>query len=269
MLYVAVTRAKKELYMYIPKDLAPKDEGKKKQDGDINDEISIGTTTPLIEMAVVGICQKVEDNDKESDKKDTVKPIRYTYGEKCNVKSSETEDKSTILRSYPTSKSNISVRKPSKRYMDEGMTPGTESCTKGIQLHKVFEGANSVDDLYAAIERLETNKRIDNAEVELLRTNINSILTNEMVAEWFGGEWDDIKHEAGIIDKGENLRPDRVMIKGDRAVVVDYKFGERRSNSYHKKMKSYIEKLAKMKRYATIEGYIWYVKHNEIVRVEA
>ena len=267
MLYVAVTRAKKELYMYIPKDMAPKDKDNKKQNEEANEKVTIDTTTPLIETAIVDICQKVENDDNEDSAEDVIKPIRYTYGEKCNVKSSNSEDKSTILRSYPTSKPHISVRKPSKRYMDEGMTPGTESCTKGIQLHKVFEGANSVEDLYAAIERLETNKRIDSAEVKLLRNNIESILTNEMVAEWFGGEWDDIKHEAGIIDKGENLRPDRVMIKGDRAIVVDYKFGDNTSSSYHKKMKKYIDLLDKMKRYTTIEGYIWYVKRNEIVKV--
>lgn len=269
MLYVAVTRAKKELYMFISKDLNPKEKdnsskSKETQDDNNSNQEDIDTTTPLILNAVTKICK---DNIEKVVEDGVTKLIRYTYGEKLDVKSKETENNSIIMESYPTKKPEISVRKPNKRFMDEGMTPGTESCTKGIQLHKVFEGANSVDDLYSAIERLATNKKVDAIEAKHLCANIDNALANDIVAEWFSGEWEDIKCEAGIIYKDENLRPDRVMIKGDRAIVVDYKFGDKTSNSYNKKMKTYIDFLTRMKRYKSIEGYIWYVKLNEIVKV--
>jgi ATP-dependent exoDNAse (exonuclease V) beta subunit len=268
ILYVAVTRAKKELYMYIPKDLNPnKKSSKKKSEEQSNDDEPevINTTTPLVINAVKEICK--DNIHKELDASNEVKLIRYSYGEKCDVVNSVSENRSTIMDAYPTQKPNISVRKPSKRFLDEGLTPGTESCAKGIMLHKVFENAYNMQDLYNAIERLKTNNDVTAEEAEHLCANIDDALTNDLVAEWFNGEWDDIKCEAGIICKDNNIRPDRVMIKGNRAIVVDYKFGNKTSKSYNKKIKTYIDYLEKMKRYSDIEGYIWYVMLNKIEKV--
>jgi CRISPR/Cas system-associated exonuclease Cas4 (RecB family) len=81
-------------------------------------------------------------------------------------------------------------------------------------------------------------------------------------------EWDDVKCEVDILDKAKSCRPDRVMIKGDRAVVVDYKFGDMQSDSYIKKMKTYLDLLRNMKRFNSVEGYIWYVALDEVVEVK-
>jgi hypothetical protein len=93
-------------------------------------------------------------------------------------------------------------------------------------------------------------------------------MQNEMVAEWFDGTWSDIKHEAEILRKGNRThRPDRVMIKDNRVVVVDYKFGELKSTKYNKKVDKYMDLIREMGKYDTIEGYIWYVMLGEIERV--
>ena len=62
-------------------------------------------------------------------------------------------------------------------------------------------------------------------------------------------------------------RPDRVMIKGNKAVVVDYKFGSEKSKLHHKQVANYMNLLHQMG-YTSIEGYIWYLSMGEIVKVE-
>ena len=62
-------------------------------------------------------------------------------------------------------------------------------------------------------------------------------------------------------------RPDRVMIRGDKAVVVDYKFGEEKLSSHRKQIKNYIKLLHEMG-YNSVEGYAWYLSLGEIVRIE-
>ena len=93
-------------------------------------------------------------------------------------------------------------------------------------------------------------------------------MQHDTISAWFSGEWEDIKHEANILRKGKTQRPDRVMIKDGRAVVVDYKFGDKTNKQYHKKMKEYIKLLDEMNCYSVIEGYIWYINLGIVERVE-
>ena len=57
------------------------------------------------------------------------------------------------------------------------------------------------------------------------------------------------------------------MIAGDRAVVIDYKFGNKIDKSYTKQVKEYIKLLEEMKRYTRIEGYVWYIHLGHIENV--
>ena len=65
---------------------------------------------------------------------------------------------------------------------------------------------------------------------------------------------------------GTTRRPDRVMIAGDRAVVVDYKFGDRDAERYRRQIGGYCTLLRGMG-YARVEGYLWYVRRGEVERV--
>ena len=160
------------------------------------------------------------------------------------------------------------MRYPSHRYTEEGLTPGTSSCRNGIMLHRVFEKAESIDDLYATIKRMSLDCLIDNETAERLRTNIDQAMQDERTKEWFSDCWDDIKTEAEILHNGIVRRPDRVMIAGKRAVVVDYKFGNIPNNQNNEKVREYMKLLSSMGRYETIEGYVWYITIGHIEPIE-
>ncbi len=86
------------------------------------------------------------------------------------------------------------------------------------------------------------------------------------VRRWFTvAQWDEIRKEASILTSGTapTRRPDRVMIKGDTAVVVDYKFGKTRREEYKKQLAEYGELLKKMG--YRPRAHIWYVELDEVV----
>jgi len=56
---------------------------------------------------------------------------------------------------------------------------------------------------------------------------------------------------------GKERRPDRVMISGSEAVVVDYKFGAEHSQSYDRQVSDYMTSLKEMG-YQDVKGYLWY-----------
>jgi CRISPR/Cas system-associated exonuclease Cas4 (RecB family) len=69
-----------------------------------------------------------------------------------------------------------------------------------------------------------------------------------------------IRNESDILIPGSSdiRRPDRVMVSEDKAVIVDYKFGEKRASSHRKQIEAYAALLRDMG-YADVQGYLWYV----------
>lgn len=248
MLYVAITRAKNELYMFLPKNLNTSSKG--------SDNIS--DTTPLIVDAASKLCEATKQYTNDG----YVECVRYSYGSKIDhyiPKEKSSEADSIILDDYPTATPEVVIRYPSSRFSEEGLIPGSDACRNGILLHRMFESAITEEDLHSAIKRMELESLIGQKEIEQLKRDIATAMQDERAKEWFSDIWDDVHTETGIISHQTSRRPDRVMINGDRTVVVDYKFGNKIDKSYNKQVKEYIKLLDDMKRYTRIEGYVWYI----------
>ena len=62
-------------------------------------------------------------------------------------------------------------------------------------------------------------------------------------------------------------RPDRVMMKDGRLVVVDFKFGKP-SKKYNRQVKDYMQLLTRMGYDPKqMEGYLWYVTEGRTEKV--
>ena len=61
-------------------------------------------------------------------------------------------------------------------------------------------------------------------------------------------------------------RPDRVMIKGEEVIVVDFKFGKK-SPEYAAQVRNYMQLLKQMG-YRQLKGYLWYVYKNELEEIK-
>ena len=138
----------------------------------------------------------------------------------------------------------------------------------GILMHSVLSEATTIEDINKSIDRLQKDGRIATSQAKELHAAIEREFSREQVREWFG-EWDDVRCESDILCSHEagTRRPDRVMIRGGRAVVVDYKFGEEHSSGHKRQMQHYIELLSKMG-YKQVEGYLWYLMTGEIVKID-
>lgn len=81
------------------------------------------------------------------------------------------------------------------------------------------------DDIPSAIERLRFEGIIESAEQERQIKKLTEwALNHPLVKEWYSGNWE-LYNECAIIykEKGElqTRRPDRVMMKDGKVVVVD------------------------------------------------
>ena len=256
LLYVAITRASRELYIYVPTTRNAKS-------GE-----NINTTAPLILDAAKSICPEPKQKSFTMDGQEET--VVYSYGTPtiCERRDGDKGKSDILLDEYISNKPNIKVRYPSHRCLEEGMINDSKALSDGIRLHRLFEKAITENDLRDAVKRMTLDCLIDTQQAETLNSKISNILMDSRVKEWFSSDWESVKCECAIIANGEIRRPDRVMISGDRVVIVDYKFGDKRSTTYCKQISEYMHLISAMGMYRQIEGYVWYISLGDIECVE-
>jgi len=83
------------------------------------------------------------------------------------------------------------------------------------------------------------------------------VINNKETKEWFEDKWE-VKPESDILTKdGKVLRPDRVMLKDDSAVLIDYKTGNEEKD-HGEQLDEYSAILVQMG-YKKVEKYILYI----------
>ena len=69
-----------------------------------------------------------------------------------------------------------------------------------------------------------------------------------------------------LIDQKTRLRPDKIILHTEKTVVIDFKTGERKAE-HRTQVSQYLFAL-NMMHYPAIEGYLYYVNEDELVRIE-
>jgi len=136
----------------------------------------------------------------------------------------------------------------------------------GKLMHRLFELIITTDDVDTAITKLILNGQLKTSEKESVHAFIRSKIDQDAVKEWFDPK-NKIINEGTILVPTGTYRPDRVIISGDKVIVVDYKFGELKQEKHLQQVKRYMDLLSQMN-YNNIEGYLWYLREkDEIIGV--
>ena len=253
LFYVAVTRAKEELHIMIPaKAMREKQET-------IDRLITASLDTEGDSVAMGGVQGNVSRPGSN-----TV----YSFGA-LPVQTERPSTGSIFNTGFPTYdiSGRIRLKLSRQRYFDEGLTDLAPR-DYGILMHKAFENAVTADDIRENILLMGKDGIITADESSKLYSNIENAMEEETVGGWFAGEWDEVRNESNIIVPGAGgYRPDRVMIKGSEAVVVDYKFGLNEKKQYDSQLGGYLSLLSGMG-YGPVSGYIWYINLGKVVKAE-
>ena len=137
---------------------------------------------------------------------------------------------------------------------------------KGIVLHDILAKVCVVEDLDAAVESAVLAGTLPMEDVEqvtvMLRDRIGSVASKG----WFTVDRNNVLNEVELIDTdGSIYRPDRVVRRGDKVSIVDYKFGEHH-RKYERQLKRYADLWTRMG-YEVESAGLWYVLTGDIVDV--
>jgi ATP-dependent helicase/nuclease subunit A len=255
LLYVALTRAITGLYVFAEKPAKPE---KIKSVGDV---IFRAMEDPELKDKVRFMISTAADHYGDE-------TLIYTYGDIPVSKGTKTAGNVYKPEKYKKGgwRDKISIRKQADLFSqeDEDYHAG-ENIHYGILLHdllsRIFLKDQSGEVIKAEVKagsiRVGQEKKI----LEMLEV----IWKNKIVLDWFSGKWE-VRTEVPVLPKtGQLSRMDRVMIREDHAIVVDYKTGRFREE--HKSQVHAYKKILKQMGYGLVEGYLLYLGNGKLVSV--
>ncbi|HEY9124724.1 MAG TPA: UvrD-helicase domain-containing protein [Bacteroidales bacterium] len=134
----------------------------------------------------------------------------------------------------------------------------------GNTMHKLFQYIYKAEDIDKAINKLVGEGLISSVDRQIYSERVNSLVMKEPYKDWYCGDWKVYTEAAIVVPKQHEYRPDRVMINGKKAVVVDYKFGFVQKDSYIKQVSDYKQTLLDMG-FEHVDAFIWYVSLDKYV----
>ncbi len=261
LLYVAFTRPEKNLIIWSKKD----------QRGTVAE--LLGNTLPLVAQAIEGSLWDEEfatfvsgslypSTITEQRRKTSVNKLTFTpCKQSVCMKSLKHEIEFRQSNRSADFIAGIDEEESAQRFINRGRL-----------LHTLFSSIETEADIDDAVTRLVAEGIIGHkTSEEEIRSFTRRAFSLPEVRQWYSGEWH-LFNECDIIwiENGKllNRRPDRVMMKDNDIVVVDFKFGKP-NKRYNRQVHDYMRLLARMGYDAShISGYLWYVDMQQVEKVD-
>ena len=252
LLYVAFTRAEKNLLVWTKGYANPK-----------------GTST-VCDLIKKTLGEELDDTFESG------VPVSTVGGRTCtddgNRLTTRPEPLGIGFHTYP---SRVAFRQSnrSQEFLAQAGDPDRrqgEYIDQGILLHKIFSALDTAADIDRVLDSFEAEGLLgEQIRKDSLRHLICRRLSSPQTAPWFDGSWQ-LFREVAILsrDAGDRLlvrRPDRVMVRDNKTIVVDFKFGKPREE-HDAQVREYLGLLSDMGR-PSPRGFLWYVFTNTVVEV--
>lgn len=252
LLYVAFTRAEEALIAGLP---GARDSSKIKNAGELVIQAA-RTPTPMHGQKEMDLFAASNDHGFE---------VGQLTPQKIKT---ATPSPVWAVSSYPVKfrSDRIRLRLKSTGYYSQPPGPEGDHLDFGNIMHEIFGMIDGYESIQPAVDQYNREGVLTEAQSKEIIAMIREKTVQPEVAPWFEGGMKVI-NERDIVSGGEVYRPDRVMVDGARAVVVDYKFGDTALPRYDKQVHKYMDLLNAIG-YQPVEGYLWYVMLNRIVKVE-
>ncbi|HPD43754.1 MAG TPA: UvrD-helicase domain-containing protein [Dysgonamonadaceae bacterium] len=140
------------------------------------------------------------------------------------------------------------------------------SRARGMLMHEIVSSIKTVSDLSGALQRRVMEGELTETEQKEVFEEITEMLSLPEVSDWYSGKYIVLNEMQTLDPEWGFSRPDRIMIDGNKAIVVDYKFGEAEDTKYRRQVHRYVKLLQKME-FSDVKGYIYYVKLKKIEQV--
>ncbi len=258
--YVAFTRARNEMHCMCVRPQVKKD-----------GSITVGSLSALLYTILTDSQSPFGKGDFDAEQSE------YRYGEPVRVEKpqatqvvedpSELSDLQTNSNRYPVALLNdrLRIRHRINNFSREETDITENPLDYGNLMHEILSELEEPGKYHHLVDRLIRQGRISESESSVILSDLEQFTTIPEIADWFS-EGNEVLNETTIVTpQGDLYRPDRVLIKGQHATVIDYKFGAVEHSSHIKQVENYGLLLKEMG--YSCSGYLCYVKLKKVVGV--
>lgn len=135
-----------------------------------------------------------------------------------------------------------------------------EAIEMGNLVHFALSLIKTKDDVTPVLEKLEMAGHFPDASSESINQKILEVVDHPDLSTYFSDEFQILNEREILLKDGQSLRPDRIVISGNEAVIIDYKTGK--SSPLHKEQISHYADVLKDMGYTIKASIIVYIDQN-------
>ncbi|WP_262248740.1 UvrD-helicase domain-containing protein [Parapedobacter soli] len=245
-LYVATTRTRKHLYITAPG---------KKGDG----EISALLASDLLLEVLPGIAGELD--------------VEFSDGIRLGT---ATETDTPRGQEPPQTGWSFSHYPASTRMKEELARPEIQTeldvarldvaKRQGQLLHKLMAETAATAELEAYADVLQAEGWLRSEERSEVLALAQATWNHPQLAQWFSGEYEHWNERDVILPDGRTLRPDKILVRPDETIVLDFKFTQHENKAHLKQVADYQRVLHEMGM-PHVKGYVYYGMLEKLVEV--
>ncbi len=255
--YVAFTRAKHELICMTPAPQKP-----------VNETEKVNSISTLLNICFqlnnhAGNTIELADHYNTEEQKFELGKSSLLY-ETTQKKEDETSEH---LTDYPVVNSNdrLKIRHKSLEFLLEDTELTANPVNYGTIMHKVLQEITLKSDQGRVLADFVRNGYITEDESLFIQKELAAFWSMPGTEEWFAKDVNVLNEASILTPQGDIYRPDRVILKGEEATVIDYKFGEKEEEHHIRQVLRYMKLITEMG--YQCKGYICYISLRKIVEV--
>ena len=195
----------------------------------------------------------------------------YCFGELVRTTEVSTKQAEINLSGKINRKSKLSdslkLRRNFVGFLDGDENVMSHKLNEGKLMHELLSEIRNAGDLDGSMQKSLVDGKIEFEQLDELKKNILKLMANTKAKGWFDGTLKVLNETTIILPMFGLLRPDRIMISGNNAIVVDYKTTLVKNKAHKAQVSSYVERIKQMG-YANVKGYVWYLKSNKVLDID-
>jgi ATP-dependent exoDNAse (exonuclease V) beta subunit len=248
LLYVALTRAKDAIFGFT-----------------IDNPKSEKTISGVLKNAVTFNAGAADLSEFKLNSFYNIESKVFEFGEIPENKREQSDNVSIVSSGYIVrhEMESLKLKLHGENYFSSEKSDVRKKINYGKLMHEVFEGINVPGDILPAVRKLVIDGKLPAEESDDMVRKVSTLIGNPQVAEWFMAGNEVLKEAGILLPEGTLRRPDRVIFKDGKTIVIDFKFGEERRH-YAEQVNQYRQLLSDMG-YKSIDAFIWYVDKDKIV----
>ncbi|MGW8123870.1 UvrD-helicase domain-containing protein [Roseivirga echinicomitans] len=151
----------------------------------------------------------------------------------------------------------LTIRNDSERFFMLQETEEAQNISLGNQVHEVLSAIRVKEDLEMVLRQFLQAGELDQKTIDEVKVRILKLFDDPNISPWFSDDYE-VFNEREIWFEGKAHKPDRLLIKGKEAVIIDYK-KEKESPAHQEQVKRYMNAM-KALGFEQVSGHLIYVE---------